>query len=158
MTQLESLTDFITANMPPRAMTQFQSSMDDCELTPAPKAMGLEQKRIGYMRYSAVLSWDDYPYRACSPVQLYALVLAWIADHSNDLYDELKLTPPTVDPEFIDEQTAMVQIAVPVADPIILRVSEKGAIPQAGKRWDVVYAEIWTAEEADVIPQRGQSQ
>ncbi len=158
MTQLESLTAFITANMPERAMTMFQSSMDDCELTPALKGLGLDQKRIGYLRYSAVLSWDDYPYRLCSPAQLYALVLAWIVDHSNALYDELKLTPPTVDPEFIDESTAMVQIAVPVADEIILRQSPDGEIPQGGKRWSVVYPEVWTAEQVEVIPQRGKSQ
>jgi hypothetical protein len=32
MSQLESLTAFITANLPPDAMQMFSSSMDDCEL------------------------------------------------------------------------------------------------------------------------------
>lgn len=155
MTELDSLTGFITSNMPPRAMQAFQSSMDDCELVPSFKAMGLNQLRVGVMRYSAVLSWDDYPYRVCPPSRLYALLLVWIRRHANDLHSELNLAAPAVDPEFIDEKTSMIQIAVPVADAIIIRESEQGVIPMDGKFWDVVYPEIWTAEAADIVTARG---
>ena len=40
MSQLESLTAFITANLPPDAMQMFSSSMEDCELVRNAKALG----------------------------------------------------------------------------------------------------------------------
>lgn len=154
MTQLESLTAFLTEHLPPRTMQMFLSAMDNCELVSAAKAMGLNQRRVGYLRYDAIVSWDDFPYRICPPALLYALVLAWVDDYGNELRDTLKLPPPTVDPEFIDEQTAMIQITVPVADEIILRETPDGPIPLKEKRWSVVYADVWTAETGEVIPRR----
>lgn len=67
MSQLESLTAFITANLPPDAMQMFSSSMEDCELVRNAKALGNNQRRIGVLTYTARLSWDDFPYRKYSP-------------------------------------------------------------------------------------------
>lgn len=151
MSQLEELTDFITANMPPDAMQMFQSSMDDCEIVRSAKALGLGQRRVGVLRYSARLSWDNYPYRRYSPGVVYALVLAWIAEHANELHDELKLADPTVDPEFDDEGSCILEVVVALADPIIISPTDNGVIPFKGQRWDVVNSDIWTATEVEVI-------
>lgn len=91
MSQLESLTAFITANLPPDAMQMFSSSMEDCELVRNAKALGNNQRRIGVLTYTARLSWDDFPYRKYSPGLIYALVLAWVDEFANELRDELKL-------------------------------------------------------------------
>lgn len=155
MTELESLTAFITANLPERAMQMFQSSMDDCEIIRNAKGLGLGQKRIGVLRYSATLSWDNFPYRECSPGLVYALVLTWLSEHANALNDELRLPDPTVDPEFDDEGSCILQVVVAVADEIILKPSDTGAVPSKGQRWDVVYPEVWTAEEAEFVTQHG---
>ncbi|WP_336797950.1 phage tail protein [Erwinia aphidicola] len=151
MNQLESLTGFIRANLPPRAMQMFDSVMDDCELLRSEKALGLGQRRIGILRYNAVLVWDDFPYRACPLALVYALVLAWVKDHANALRADLKLADPVVDPEFNDEGTASIQITVAVADEIILRPADRGVVPLGGQQWDVVYPEIWVAEEVDIV-------
>lgn len=153
MSQLEELTDFITANMPPDAMQMFQSSMDDCEITRSGKSLGLGQRRIGIFRYNARLSWDNFPYRRYSPGVVYALVLAWIEEHANELHEQLRLADPTVDPEFDDEGACILEIVVALADPIILNQSDDGAVPLKGERWDVVNPEIWTATEVEVITQ-----
>ncbi|MBH2951944.1 phage tail protein [Serratia marcescens] len=155
MTELESLTAFITANLPERAMQMFQSAMDDCEIIRNAKGLGLGQKRIGVLRYNATLSWDNFPYRECSPGLVYALVLTWLSEHANALNDELKLPDPTVDPEFDDEGSCILQVVVAVADEIILKPSDTGAVPSKGQRWDVVYPEVWTAEEAEYFTQHG---
>lgn len=145
MTEIESLTAFITANLPPRAMQMFQSSTEDAEIIRSNKALGLEQVRIGVLRYTATLSWDNFPYRECSPGLVYSLVLVWMAEHANALRGELEFPDPTVDPEFDDEGTCIIQVAVVVADEIILKPNDTGAVPWKGKRWDLVYPDIWTA-------------
>ncbi|WP_208950150.1 phage tail protein [Rahnella sp. ChDrAdgB13] len=153
MSQLDDLTAFLTANLPPDAMQMFQSTMDDCEITRSGKALGLGQRRVGVFRYNGRLSWDNFPYRRYSPGVVYALVLAWIEDHANELHDELNLADPTVDPEFDDEDACILEIVVALADPIIITPTDNGAVPFRGKRWDVVNPEIWTATEVEVITQ-----
>ncbi|MCU2344547.1 MULTISPECIES: phage tail protein [Enterobacter cloacae complex] len=155
MSQLESLTAFITANLPPDAMQMFSSSMDDCELVRSAKALGNNQRRIGVLTYSARLSWDNFPFREYSPGLIYALVLAWVDEHANDLRDELKLPDPTVDPEFDDEGSCILDVVVGLADPVIIREVDDGPIPFRGKSWDIVNPEIWVAEEAEFVVQRG---
>lgn len=155
MSQLESLTAFITENLPADAMQMFSSSMDDCELMRSAKGLGNDQRRIGVLTYSARLSWDNFPFRKYSPGLVYALVLVWVDEHANELRDELKLPDPTVDPEFDDEGTCILEVVVALADPLIIREQESGQIPFRNKVWDLVNPEIWVAEEADVIVQRG---
>ena len=155
MSQLDSLTTFITENLPPDVMQMFESAMDDCQLERNSKALGLGQKRIGVLRYNAKLSWDRFPFRQCSPGVVYALVLTWINDHANEMHKTLQLPDPSVDPEFDDEGYCMLEVVVPVADEIILKPNENGAIPSQGQRWEVVYPEVWTATEAEFVTQHG---
>ena len=155
MSQLESLTAFITDHLPPEAMQMFSSSMDDCELVRNAKALGNNQTRIGVLTYSARLSWDNFPYRRYSPGLIYALVIAWANEHANELRDELKLAEPTVDPEFDDEGSCILDVVIGLADPLVIRQTEDGPIPYKGKRWDIVNPEIWVAAEMDIIAKRG---
>jgi hypothetical protein len=147
MNQIESLTAFISQNLPDRAQFAFQSVIEDCEILRSAKARGKEQKRIGVMRYNAVLSWDRFPYRECSPGVVYALVLTWLSDHANDLRTEMELPDPTVDPEFDDETACILSVVVSVVDEIVIKPSDTGPIPSKGQRWDLVYPEIWTATD-----------
>ena len=155
MNQLESLTAFITANLPSDVMQMFESSQDNCELMRSGKALGNNQKRIGLLRYDATLSWDRFPFRVCSPGLVYALVLTWVSEHANEFREQLQLPDPTVDPEFDDEGYCILQIVVPMADPIILKEDESGDVPAQGKRWSLVVPEIWTATEAGFFTQHG---
>ncbi|MFJ5422265.1 phage tail protein [Pectobacterium parvum] len=145
MSQIESLTAFLSHNLPERVMHQFESALDNAELIPSPKALGLEQRRIGVFRYQAILNWGSFPYRICPPAQVYALVLAWLADSRNALYDELELSPPSVDIEFDEELSSPLEIVVELADSINIRPSETGDIPFGGKRWELADPELWTA-------------
>ncbi|MET6556960.1 phage tail protein [Citrobacter farmeri] len=155
MSQLESLTAFITANMPDDAMQMFSSAMEDCELLRSVRALGNNQRRVGVLTYSARLSWDNFPFRKYSPGLVYALVLAWVDEHANELREELKLPDPTVDPEFDDEGSCILDVVVGLADPLIIREQEDGPIPFRGKQWGLVDPEIWVAETAEFIVRRG---
>ncbi|AJJ55773.1 P2 phage tail completion R family protein [Yersinia pseudotuberculosis IP 32953] len=145
MSQIESLTAFLTEYLPERAMQQFESAIDNAELIPAPKALGLDQRRLGIFRYHAVLNWGAFPYRLCAPAEVYALVLAWLDSCRNDIYDELELTAPSVDIEFDEENSSPLEIVVELADSINIRVDEKGRIPLRGQRWSLVNPDIMIA-------------
>ncbi|ENK5856429.1 phage tail protein, partial [Escherichia coli] len=54
MNQLESLTAFITENLPPDAMQFFMSSQEDAQLIRSQKALGNDQIRMGVMTYTGV--------------------------------------------------------------------------------------------------------
>ncbi|HHL7795734.1 TPA: phage tail protein [Citrobacter freundii] len=155
MSQLESLTAFITENLPPDAMQMFSSAMEDCELARNAKAMGNNQRRIGVLTYTGRLSWDNFPFRKYSPGLIYALVLAWVDEFANELRDELRLDDPKVDPEFDDEGSCILDVVVPLVDPLVLREAENGPIPYKGKRWEIVDPEIWEASQLEFIVQRG---
>lgn len=145
MSQIESLTAFLTECLPERAMQQFESAIDNAELITAPKSLGLNQRRLGIFRYHAVLNWGAFPYRICAPAEVYALVLVWLDSHRNDVYDELELAGPTVDIEFDEENTSPLEIVVELADSVNIREDENGNIPLRGKRWSLVNPEIMIA-------------
>ena len=80
-------------------------------------------------------------------------MLAWIDEYANELHGQLNLPDPTVDPEFDDEGSCILDIVVALADPIIIKPSNTGAIPFKGERWELVGAEVWTATEAEIVTQ-----
>ncbi|EPN2803318.1 phage tail protein [Serratia marcescens] len=151
MTELESLTTFIAENMPPRAMQMFLPTSEGGELIRSHKALGLGQIRIGVLRYTATLSWNDFPYRECSPGLVYALTMAWTSERANALRDELELPDPRVDPEYDDDGSCSLLVEVDVADEIILKPCETGDVPWRGQRWTVVYPEVWTATSSTLF-------
>ncbi|NHB87183.1 phage tail protein [Photorhabdus tasmaniensis] len=145
MSQIESLTEFLIEHMPPRAMQQFSSAVDNASLIPAAKNLGLDQRRLGIFRYTAVLNWGDFPYRICPPARLYALVLIWIEQFSNELYEELDVAAPTVDIEFDEEFTSPLEITLELADSVDICLSEDGDILIDEKRYSLANPALWTA-------------
>jgi hypothetical protein len=151
-TQLESLTAFFKENVPARAMQSFDSVVDELGLVLAAKDMGLDQYRQAIVRYDAVLSWERFPYRLCPPQLLMSLMLAWLDDADRDLFDDIGITDadPQWDVTVEDEETATVVLTVPMAEELVIRKDENGAIPFRGERWSLADAEIWTALTATV--------
>jgi hypothetical protein len=56
-----------------------------------------------------------------------------VDEHANELRDELKLPDPTVDPEFDDEGSCILDVVVGLADPVIIREVENGQIPSRAR-------------------------
>jgi len=151
-TQLEDLTAFFQQNVPARAMQSFDSVLDEMEFIPAAKDLGLEQYRQAVIRYDAVLSWQRFPFRLCPPQLLMSLLAAWLDDADRELLDEIGVTEadPQWDVTVEDEETATVVLTVPMAEELVIKQDENGAIPWRGERWSLVNAEIWTALTATV--------
>lgn len=158
MSQLASLTGFIRANMPERAMQSFTSEMESVKTIPAGKEMGLGQVRLSVIRYDAALMWERFPYRTCDPRQVMALLEVWLAQEDRDLFGQVGITSadPDWDIELIDEETAIVTVTVPMAEALIIVPDEDGAIPYQGGRYRLADAEVWTATAALVYAPGGE--
>lgn len=153
MSQIDSLTAFITSNMPKRAMLSFSSEIDAMKTIPAAKDYGLGQYRQSIIRYDAVLSWERFPHRECDPRLLMSLLDAWLAGNAQDLLGQVGITnaDPDWDIGVIDDNTSMVVVTVPMAEELVIVEDEKGPIPLDGKRWRLSDPVIWTALTAQVF-------
>ncbi|AHF77577.1 Phage protein [Sodalis praecaptivus] len=154
MSQLTSLTDFLIASMPKRAMQGFDSQMDEITFIPAQRDIGLGQYRIAVIRYNAVLTWERYPYREHDPKILMTLLMAWLSEDASGLLEETGLESelPEFDIDIIDQDTAIVVVTLPLADALDLIPDKDGPIPFDGQRWRLAAPDIWQADEVTVIP------
>lgn len=152
-TQLESLTEFFCQNVPERAQQGFDSIIDEMQVVPAAKDLGLNQYRQAVIRYSAVLSWERFPYRLCAPQLLVSLLLAWVDEYGSDVMAQTGISDaePQWDVSVEDAETATVVLTMPMAEELVIRQDKKGDIPWNGERWSLVDPEIWTALSARVI-------
>lgn len=150
MSLLESLTQFITSNMPERAMDGFESLMDEVRFVPAARDLGAGQYRLAIMQYTATLAWERFPYRICPPQIVMALLLAWYQNAGAAAMDDINVgwEMPDMDVEIIDDKTAIVVVTAQMAEPLDLVEDAGGPIPFDGRRWAPADAEVWTAEQA----------
>ncbi|KLP41775.1 phage tail protein [Enterobacter ludwigii] len=150
--QLDQLTDFVMGNLPDWACKNrsalFAAFAAEQTILSVKRDLGLGIQ-IGITRYEAVLSWERFPYRKIDPGIVYALVTAWLEEHSNELRDQLELkNEPDIDIEIIDDDNAVFAISVVVAEPLSLMEDPNGPVPFRGKRWRVDAVPVWTAERA----------
>lgn len=154
MSQLDSLTAFIRANVPEWVMTKFRANIDSADMIRAPKNLGLDQRRFGVVRYTVDLDWDDFPYRDYNAADIYALVFAWLDEHANSLRNEFDLADPVVAVDFDEEFTSPFVITVELAESIDAIEDENGNIPYKGKYWHVIYPEVYTATQGFLFATR----
>lgn len=146
-TQLDSLTAFFRANVPERARERFDSQIDGMQVISAARDMGNGQYRLSVLRYTALISWERFPFRLVDPQLLIALLDVWMDEHAAPVMDELGIdsTEADWDVTLEDEKTATVVLSVPLADELVIKPDQKGLIPYRGERWSLVEPEIWTA-------------
>lgn len=151
-TQLDSLTAFFRANVPERAQQGFSSLMDEMRVVPAAKDLGQGQYRQAVIRYSALLSWERFPYRLCAPQLLVALMEAWLDDYGSEVMDDLGITDaePDWDISVEDEETATVVLTIPLVEELVIKQDDNGAIPWRGERWSLAEPDVWTAFSAAI--------
>lgn len=154
MSQLKELTDFLIANMPKRAMQGFDSQMDEITFIPAQRDNGLGQYRLAIIRYSAVLTWERYPYREYDPKILMALFMSWLTQDERGLLEETGIDSelPEFDIETIDQETAIMVVTLPMSEELNMVPDPQGVIPFDGERWRLAEPEIWTADEVTIVP------
>lgn len=151
--KLDALTAFFKQNMPERAMQAFTSEMDDMQVIPAQKELGLNQYRLSIIKYDALFTWERFPYRICDPRLAFALLTVWQDQESQDLLSQVGISEsePDWDISLDTQEYGTVVLTVPLAEELCIVQAENGAIPFDGKRWDLTSPQVWVASQATVF-------
>lgn len=120
-TQLDSLTAFFMQNVPERAGRGFDSQIDGMKVISAARDMGNGQYRLSVLRYTALLSWERFPFRLVDPQLLVALLEVWMDEHAAPVLEEtgIENTEADWDVTLEDEETATVVLSIPLADELV---------------------------------------
>lgn len=151
--RLDSLTTFFSSNLPERAMMAFTSEMDDMQVIPAQKDLGLNQYRLSILKYDAIFTWERFPYRICDPRLLFALLTAWSDDETQNLLAQVGISEsePDWDISLDTQEYASVVLTVPLAEELCIVQDNNGPIPFDGKRWSLAELQVWTATEGLIL-------
>jgi hypothetical protein len=143
--KLEALTsfldtqEFVTKN-------QFDSWMEDGELSPRNKYLGADQLQIAQLKYNAYLSFEDF---TKDPALLFALVCAWLIDNDAER-DDHDLPKPDIDVTKLDNGRFDVEIKIAFVVDIELVQADNGAVSLDGQTWDIAPATIFDVTKAAV--------
>lgn len=147
MSLIHELTTFLKENLPTPIFRgqKFSSFMDNLEIDRCFSlitASPVRQLRCAKLKYDAVITFDEFPYRTYDPALVFALVMVWLeSKNSNDeRFDGIN---PDIDVSENDEQTAYLMISVPLFEEITLIESENGSIPHNGRRYQLGAVDIW---------------
>lgn len=145
--QLESLTEHLRKTIPPRIFQFFDAQIDSGQLIRTTKSLGAGRYRMGVLRYEALLSWVNFPFREYPPALIYAQVMAWTDEFQNDLAEELNLGSPGVDMAFNHERVGDLIITVNMVDEITMKEAGDGPVFFRGKRWALELPEVYYATD-----------
>lgn len=151
MSLLTELTKHLVDNLKPRSHSglTFSSFMDNLEIDRVFKLVTkqpTEQLLCAKLKYDAVITFDEFPYRVYDPCLVFALVMCWLESKNRDdaQFDNVN---PDIDVSENDEQTAYLMIAVPLSEDITLIEDESGSIPYKDKRYKLGAASVWAHPE-----------
>ncbi|MCW2257817.1 hypothetical protein M2263_003908 [Providencia alcalifaciens] len=151
MSKLQSLTQFLKANLPAQiCKVEFTSEMDEIQFIRAQKDLGLDQYQMMIQQYDAVIAWGRFPYRELDPRYIPLLIDAWISKQDNEFNDsniEQESPSMTVD---VDEYTAVVVVTISLAEPVVMKKDPEGLVPFDGERWALADPQTWFAEHAEI--------
>ena len=147
MSLITELTKFLKDNLPGAVYRgqKFTSFMDNLEIDRVFKLVTKQprtQLLCAKLKYDAVITFDEFPYRICDPCLVFALVMCWLENKNRDdaQFDNVN---PDIDVSENDEHTAYLMIAVPLSEDITLIEDESGSIPYKDKRYRLGNASVW---------------
>ena len=146
---LQGLNQHLSQAIPERLHKHFECWMEDVELTLQPKNQG-QGFDIGYMQYTAVFSFERFPFKKVHPSIVMVNVLAWL-DDNDEFRDQFKLVNPTFDVEPESDDTVIMTLEVELIEPLMVIEDPSGDIVWRGKRWINAPYEIWEAEHISII-------
>lgn len=147
MSLITELTKFLKDNLPAAVYRgqKFSSFMDNLELDRVFKLVTnqpTKQLLCAKLKYDAVITFDQFPYRVYDPCLVFALVVCWLESKNCD-DEQFNNVNPDIDVSENDEQTAYLMISVPLIEDITLIEDESGAIPYRGQRYRLGETSIW---------------
>lgn len=151
MNKLQSLTNFLKENLPPRVCSvEFKSEMDEIQFIRAHRNFGLEQYQMMIRRSEAIISWGRFPYRQIHPDYIPLLIDAWASEQDDELGDSnIEQEPPSMIVE-VDDETAVIIVSISLSEPVVMKEDPNGIVPFDGKRWSLANTEFGYAEHAEI--------
>lgn len=146
---LQGLNQHLSCTIDARLHQHFECWMEDIQLKFAPKNQGLGRD-IGWMEYTAVFSFEQFPFKKQNPAVVMANTMAWLSDH-DEYRDRYNLSDPSFDIEPESDDTVIMTLEVEMTEPLMVIEDPDGEIYWEGKRWANAPYEIWSAEHIDVI-------
>lgn len=146
---LQGLNQHLSQAIPERLHKYFECWMEDVELTLQPKDQGLGSD-IGYMQYTAVFSFEQFPFKKVHPSTVMINVLAWL-DDNDELREKFDLAEPRFDIEPESDDTVIMTLEVELIEQLMVIEDPNGDIVWRGKRWINAPYEIWEAEHISII-------
>ncbi len=146
---LQGLNQHLSNTTDERLHNHFECWMEDIELKFAPKDQGLGRD-IGWMQYTAVFSFERFPFKKHNPAVVMANTMAWLYDF-DEFRERFDLADPSFDIEPESEDTVIMTLEVEMTEPLMLVEDAQGDIYWEGKRWINAPYEIWSAEHIDIL-------
>ncbi|WP_092510873.1 phage tail protein [Xenorhabdus mauleonii] len=154
MSKLQQLTIFLRENLPECiSKTEFTSEMGKISFIQAQKDLGLGQYQMFIQKYNAMMTWRNFPHKACDPRYIPLLIDAWLMEQNDTpgtsilAQERPTMTVKTsVNEGTANEETAIVMVSLPLSETVIMREDKNGIVPFDGKRWLLATPEIWFAE------------
>ena len=146
---LKGITKCIHRVLPEPLHKHFDCWMEDMDLIPAPKDHG-QGRDIGHLAYTAVLSFERFPFKKCAPEIVLASIMAWLIDF-DEHRERFNLSNPSVSIEPESEDCVEMVIEIAFQEPFMVVEDANGPIYWDGKKWKVAAYEIWVAEHGDLF-------
>lgn len=146
---LQGLAQRLNQIIPERQHKHIECWMENVELMLCPKNQGLGRD-IGLISYSAVFSFERFPFKKIDPAMVIANVMAWLMD--NDVHrDKFNLNDPSFDVESESDDTVVMSLELEFVEPLMVVEDADGLIYWDEKQWSLAPYEVWVAEYGDVF-------
>ncbi|EHH1172439.1 phage tail protein [Vibrio parahaemolyticus] len=146
---LQGLNQHLSSTIDRRLHQHIECWMEEIELKFMPKHQGLGRD-MGWLEYTAVFSFEQFPFKKQNPAVVMANTLAWLDDH-DEFREKFNLADPSFDIEPESDDTVIMTLEVQMTEPLMVVEDPEGDIYWEGKRWSNAPYEIWRAEHVDVI-------
>lgn len=147
--KLRRLTEHLQQALPDAVLRKMEAWMEDITVQISPEDRG-NGYNLGHVRYTAVFSFEGFPFRKTDPASVMANVAVWLCDNDPSR-DECDLDDPTFDVEPESEDTAIMTFELEFSETMMLLPDDNGDVLWNERRWSLAPYDIWIAEEAEIL-------
>lgn len=145
----QELTKHILSKIPDRYRRNFYSWIEDGYLINQGKNITEKGIEIAHLEYTAILFFDEFPYRELSATYLMAIIQLWLNenDELRDIQDEYKIK---IDLDILDEKIADLTFSIQFLEPITAIEDNSGNLEIEGKKYRLNEIEITLVNDIDI--------
>lgn len=128
----------------------FDSWAENPDLQPSSKDFGNGAFETCRHTYKAVFYIERFPHKRHDPALLYAHLTTWLQQNDVDRFDRSE-AKVIIDVAVLDAQSVELTIEIDFAETVTIKEDPSGSITFNGKTYGLAPAEIWIAEQGDIV-------